>query len=119
MITCTTRTVAEQQKLYAQGRTTPGAIVTQIDGVRKKSNHNLSPARAIDVAVLIQGKITWNEASYAPLGELAKRYGLVWGGSWVGFKDMPHLELPAAAASTAARGMVTPSGAGLMVGTSS
>lgn len=33
------RTQAEQVALYAQGRTKPGSIVTDKDGVIKKSNH--------------------------------------------------------------------------------
>jgi peptidoglycan L-alanyl-D-glutamate endopeptidase CwlK len=33
------RTVAEQQAIYAQGRTKPGAIVTMKDGVVHRSNH--------------------------------------------------------------------------------
>lgn len=94
VITCTKRSVEEQQVLYAQGRTKPGQIVTQIDGVTKKSNHNLSPARAIDVCVTIAGKVSWREQDYAPLGPLAHKHGLVWGGDWPHFKDYPHLELP-------------------------
>lgn len=99
LLTCTHRSVEEQQKLYAQGRTTPGQIVTNVDGVTKLSNHNYTPARAVDVAVVVHGKVSWSPADYAPLGELAKRYGLVWGGSWHSFKDYPHLELPADAAT--------------------
>ena len=114
LLTCTKRSVEEQQKLYAQGRTEPGQIVTQIDGIHKLSNHNLSPARAVDVAVLISGKITWAESAYAPLGELAHRYNLVWGGSWHSFKDLPHLELGAHVASAAAAGTAAPSGVTLV-----
>lgn len=114
LLTCTHRTVEEQQKLYAQGRTEPGQIVTQLDGVHKMSNHNLSPARAVDVAVLISGKITWDERAYASLGELAHRYNLVWGGSWHSFKDLPHLELGAGAVLGAGGGMAAASGATLV-----
>jgi peptidoglycan LD-endopeptidase CwlK len=49
-ITYGVRTVAQQQALYAQGRTAPGSIVTWVDGVKKKSNHNYIPSRAVDVA---------------------------------------------------------------------
>lgn len=94
LLTCTHRSVEEQQKLYAQGRTTTGQRVTNVDGITHLSNHNYTPARAVDVAVVVHGKVSWSPADYAPLGELAKRYGLVWGGSWRTFKDYPHLELP-------------------------
>lgn len=95
LITCTYRSPIEQAALYAQGRTTPGPIVTQLSGeVGQRSKHNDLPARAIDVAVLVAGKVSWDVAQYAPLGPLALRHGLVWGGSWPHFKDNPHLELP-------------------------
>lgn len=35
------RTLAEQQALYAQGRTAPGKIVTHADGIISKSNHQV------------------------------------------------------------------------------
>lgn len=95
ILTCVYRSPEEQADLYAQGRTKPGQIVTQLNGTPKqRSKHNLRPARAVDVAVTIAGKISWDNALYAPLGPLAKRYGLVWGGDWTGFVDRPHLELP-------------------------
>jgi peptidoglycan L-alanyl-D-glutamate endopeptidase CwlK len=94
IVTCTYRSPQEQQALYRQGRSAPGPIVTQLDGVTHLSNHNHKPARALDVAVLVGGKVSWDPAEYAPLGPLALKYGLVWGGSWPHFKDYPHLELP-------------------------
>lgn len=94
VITCTRRSVEEQQMLYAQGRTKPGQIVTQIDGVTKKSNHNLDPARALDFAVVVNGKISWDPAVYEEPGRLAETYGLVWGGRWKSLPDYPHVELP-------------------------
>ncbi len=93
LLTCTARTVDEQRALYEQGRTKPGPIVTQLDGVTSRSKHNLSPARALDVAVVVGGKVSWEPAQYAPLGPLAEKYGLVWGGGWKTLKDYPHLEL--------------------------
>jgi len=93
-VTATWRSPAEQKILYAQGRTTPGSIVTNVDGVTKLSNHNYSPSRALDFAVLIGGKITWDEKEYLPVGKIATEHGLAWGGNWRHFKDLPHLELP-------------------------
>lgn len=43
------RTVTRQQQLYAQGRTKPGQIVTEIDGVKKKGKHNYFPSKAVDI----------------------------------------------------------------------
>jgi len=99
IITCTWRSAFEQKRLYALGRTEPGQIVTQIDGTTRRSNHNVYPARALDVAVNIDPQavkplITWQEDYYRPLGKICEKLGLVWGGSWTKFPDMPHIELP-------------------------
>lgn len=94
VVTCTYRSVEEQQRLYAQGRTVPGKIVTNIDGIRVKGMHNFTPSHAIDVAVSVNDEIQWSEPLYHPLVELAARHGLVSGGSWIHFKDWPHIEGP-------------------------
>lgn len=99
-ITCTYRTPQTQQKLYQQGRTTPGDIVTNIDGFNKSSNHNFYPSRAIDVCVNGAPKGTlkiapiWDEEYYYPLIGICNKFGLISGGSWKHFKDWPHLQLP-------------------------
>lgn len=94
IVTCTHRSVEEQQRLYAKGRTTPGKIVTNVDGVKRKSNHNYHPSRAIDFAVVIDGKVTWDEEEYDKAAPYFKKHGLAWGGDWKSFKDRPHVELP-------------------------
>ncbi len=100
VITCTYRTPQTQQKLYQQGRTTPGDIVTQIDGFNKASNHNKYPARALDVCVngAAPGEMKvaplWDEYLYFPLIGICNSVGLISGGSWKHFKDWPHIELP-------------------------
>lgn len=43
------RTPEEQNELYQKGRTTPGDIVTYLDGYEKKSKHNESPSDAVDI----------------------------------------------------------------------
>lgn len=35
------RTTGEQQKLFAQGRTKNGVVVTNADGIKNKSNHQV------------------------------------------------------------------------------
>lgn len=95
LITCVYRSPEEQQRLYKQGRFgNPGNIVTNCDGRKNLSKHNLFPARAVDFAVLDGGKAVWDEAPFWPLGALARECGLVWGGDWTTFKDYPHVELP-------------------------
>lgn len=92
IVTCTYRSVEEQMKLYAQGRVVPGKIVTNIDGARIKGMHNYTPSHALDVAVVVEDGVLWDEALYYPLVELCARYGLVSGGSWNNWKDWPHIE---------------------------
>ena len=101
--TCTWRSAAHQQELYQIGRR--GIIgertVTQLDGVHSRSRHNTYPSQAVDVAVDldpgVSKHVVWDRASYAPLGPLADKHSLVWGGNWH-MDDFPHLELPAGVA---------------------
>ena len=90
-VTCTHRSVQEQQTLYAKGRTTPGQVVTQVDGVKVLSKHNHLPAKAIDFCVTWGGKVSWVEEDYDEVGPYMEAEGLVWGGSWAGRKDRPHV----------------------------
>ena len=94
-VTCTHRSVQEQQVLYAQGRSGPGRIVTQVDGGKQLSNHNHFPSRAIDFCVTWGGKVSWVAEDYAEVGPYLVKEGLIWGGNWKGLVDRPHVELPA------------------------
>lgn len=93
------RTIEDQQRLYAQGRTTPGPVVTNCDGVVKRSNHQGTPdhydglGRAVDCVFWVEGKVSW-EGPWSLYGETAKDLGLVWGGEWKSLPDRPHIELP-------------------------
>ena len=100
IITSGYRTIDEQQKLYAQGRNESGKIVTNIDGINKKSNHNYFPSRAFDIAIIIEDKVTWDIQYYKIVAQHIKDtaikmgFKIQWGGDWEGnFKDMPHFEL--------------------------
>ena len=96
-----TRTVAEQQALYAQGRTKPGPIVTSKDGVKKKSKHNYTPSLAVDIAPWKSGKgIDWDDIDrFKELAVVVKKaadtvgVAIQWGGDWKTFKDWPHWEI--------------------------
>lgn len=96
LITCVSRTQAEQMAEYAKGRTAPGKKVTYKDGLKNLSCHQYVPSHAIDVAVVLHegkaaGQLTWGVPFYEPLGPLCHAYGLRWGGEW---GDYCHLELP-------------------------
>ena len=87
LITCAYRSSASQDILYAQGRTTPGNIVTNAKGGQSLHQYNV----AFDVVPLIQGKTDWNY-DFSKLGAIGVACGLEWGGNWQSFKDMPHFQ---------------------------
>lgn len=93
LVTTTYRSPAEQNRLFQVGRTAPGQIATMLDGKNKKSRHNTFPSTALDFCVLIGGKVSFEERELYPVGELAKKYGLEWGGFWTRFPDYCHLQL--------------------------
>ena len=63
LVTCTYRSVSEQEILYAKGRTMPGKIVTMAKGGQSDHNFTLNgkPAsRAFDIVPLVNGKAIWD-----------------------------------------------------------
>ena len=88
IVTCTFRSQQEQDALYEQGRTKPGQIVTWT----RKSRH--TDREAFDIAILKNGKISWNVDDYLEAGKIGRAVGLVWGGDFKTSKDRPHFEKP-------------------------
>lgn len=98
------RTYAEQDKLYAQGRTKPGKIVTNARG--GYSNHNFGIA--FDVGVFEASKYLEESPLYHKVGAIGIDLGLNWGGSWKSFSDDAHFELrPVWAANLSEKAMLT------------
>ena len=88
------RSVAEQNRLYAQGRTVPGPVVTYKRGGQSK--HNMLPARALNVAFLLaNGQVSWSSELFKRFAPLMKAVGptVRWGGDWPRWKDRPHFEV--------------------------
>jgi D-alanyl-D-alanine carboxypeptidase len=86
------RTFAESDKLYAQGRTTPGDIVTNAPAGKSWHNYGL----AVDFALVINGNAEWNQndPNWMTVVDIFKKHGFTWGGNFPGtFKDYPHLEM--------------------------
>jgi peptidoglycan LD-endopeptidase CwlK len=83
------RTFEEQDALFAQGRTAPGKIVTQVKG--GFSNHNFGIA--FDVGVFEGNKYLPESPKYKAVGVLGVELGLEWGGNWKTFVDTPHYQL--------------------------
>lgn len=85
------RTVKYQNKLYAQGRTKPGMIVTYAKGKSYSSQHQWGIA--FDIAINGPSKLRYNANMLAKAAKIIKTTGLGWGGDWNGFSDMPHFYL--------------------------
>lgn len=95
------RTYAEQDSLYALGRT----VLTTSDGKRQGivtnarggfSNHNFG--YAVDCYPFLQGQkgnLNFDPASaqFQKMVDALKAQGLAWGGDWQSMKDYPHFQL--------------------------
>jgi peptidoglycan L-alanyl-D-glutamate endopeptidase CwlK len=99
----TIRTFAEQDALYAQGRTKPGKVVTNAKGGQSYHNYGL----AVDIVLIrdMDGNGSFETASWdtkldadgdgqpdwMEVVAIFKRHGWEWGGDWK-FTDMPHFQ---------------------------
>lgn len=99
------RTHAEQEALYALGRTranvdaTPekplGNLVTRARGGQSMHNFGLAVDVALDADTHRAGlQPDWRPEAYAVWGEEVRRVGLEWGGDWPSFRDYPHAQWP-------------------------
>ena len=90
----TLRTFAEQNALYAQGRTKPGPIVTNAQAGQSYHNYGL----ALDIVLLVDKdkngtfeSVAWDTvgdydgdkvADWAECTRIFKKYGWTWGADW-------------------------------------
>lgn len=99
-ITHAFRSFAEQNALFAQGRTKPGNKVTNARGGQSMHNYGL----AIDICLITPDgkKAVWDtksdfdkdgKADWMEVVEEAKKLGFEWGGDWKSFYDAPHFEM--------------------------
>ena len=94
------RTVAEQDALYAKGRTAPGYIVTNAKGSSYSSMHMWG--EAVDIVIFMDTDkdkdIDINDLYCVKLmkkvGPIGQKIGLEWGGAWKSIVDYPHYQLP-------------------------
>ena len=98
------RTIDEQNDLYAQGRTKPGAIVTKAKGGSSYHNYGL----AIDFALMYDKDgngtyetLSWDiktdfdrdgKADWMEVVSAFKAKGFTWGGDFKTIEDDPHFE---------------------------
>jgi len=83
-----TRTFAEQDELFAQGRTKPGKIVTNAKG--GFSNHNFGVAW--DIGIFKGTAFLAESPQYDEAGQIGKSLGLEWGGDFSSIIDKPHFQ---------------------------
>lgn len=89
LITETWRTKQEQDDLYAQGRTKPGGIVTNVRYPHSMHCWGL----AFDFCKNVKGQEYSDSAFFTKVGRIGKSLGLTWGGDWTNFPDKPHFQL--------------------------
>lgn len=90
LVTQGLRTFAEQNELYAQGRTKPGKIVTNAKAGQSYHNFGL----AFDFCLIENGKACWDvNNKWKQFVNICKKQGFEWGGDWTSFKDYPHFEM--------------------------
>lgn len=86
------RTVARQKELVAKGasKTMNSRHLPGKDG----------KSRAVDIAPMIGGKVSWDWPLYNKLAPIIKQAAkdvgvpIEWGGDWAKFRDGPHWQLP-------------------------
>jgi peptidoglycan L-alanyl-D-glutamate endopeptidase CwlK len=92
----TLRTFAEQNVLYAQGRTKPGKIVTNAKGGLSYHNYGM----AIDIVLIANGAASWDsgkdfdadgKADWMEVVAIFKQFGWEAGIDWK-FRDAPHFQ---------------------------
>jgi peptidoglycan L-alanyl-D-glutamate endopeptidase CwlK len=93
----TLRTFAEQDALFAQGRTKPGGVVTNAKGGLSMHNYGL----AVDIVLILDGKTaSWDvkgdfdgdgKSDWMEVVTIFKQHGWEWGGDWK-FYDAPHFQ---------------------------
>ena len=81
------RTVARQRQLVAAGAS-------------KTMNSRHITGHAVDLAPLLNGKVSWDWPLYHRLAKIVKQAAkdvgvtVEWGGDWRSFRDGPHWQLP-------------------------
>lgn len=93
------RSIEEQNKIYNQGRSSKGSVVTYAKGGQSYHNFGL----AIDFALALpDGTVSWDmtydgngngKSDWQEVAAIGKDLGFDWGGDWVRFKDYPHLQM--------------------------
>lgn len=94
IVTCGTRSMAEQKQLKAKGAT------KTLNSRHVPDNNKSGLSCAVDLAPLINGEVRWDWPLFYKLNAAMERAAkelnvpIEWGGKWRTFKDGPHFQLP-------------------------
>lgn len=89
LITSTYRDFESQDALYAQGRTKPGAKVTNAKAGESYHNYRI----AFDFCPILNGKCQWDDVrTFTKCGQIGESLGLEWAGRWKTMREMAHLQ---------------------------
>lgn len=94
LIYCTLRPNAEQDALYAIGRTLPGKIKTNARAGQSSHNPNKDgKAKAFDYVPMVAGKPAWGDkVLYEKTGAIGEALGMKWSGRWSGkLREVAHM----------------------------
>ena len=103
------RSWAEQDALYAQGRSKPGDIVTNARGGYSYHDFKIAADGGVFTVSGVYmddgtpSQQTLAEKVHGACASLAPAFGLVWGGSWKGFRDTPHWQVDTGHSSPTAK----------------
>ena len=89
LVTSTVRDQAYQEYLYQQGRTRPGAIITN---GRVPTFHSDKAGLAWDFCKNVKGQEYSDPDFFRQAAAIAKGMGFSWGGDWQSFPDQPHIQ---------------------------
>lgn len=89
LVTNTVRDVEYQEHLYAQGRTRPGAIITN---GRRPTFHWDKAGLAFDICKNVRGQEYNDMAFWRGVSTIGKQMGFTWGGDWKSLVDRPHFQ---------------------------
>ena len=69
-------------------------------GASKTMNSRHITGHAVDLAPIVDNKVSWDWKHFYPLAEAVKqaakevKVAVEWGGDWASFRDGPHWQLP-------------------------
>lgn len=91
LVTCTYRTNAEQEALYAQGRSKPGPKVTNAKAGQSFHQYRV----ALDLYPMVNGKPDFGGKSplWHKIAAVFKKHGFEWAFEWKRFKERPHFQM--------------------------